>query len=306
MNCAWVKDNAALLLYDELPDDARHELEQHVARCKDCAREIAEIEVLHKALSVLPVEEPSPNLLAASRMKLQEALEHTEQSHGLGRFTIDFAGWMRSVRFQPALAMVLIMAGFGGGIMATYWTRVSPAPSQQQGQQQASIAQISNVTQDPATNQVKIQYEKTVPETAQGSVTDPEIQRLLLYAARNNYNSGVRLDATNVLTQNTQDERFREALIFSLRYDQNPGVRLKALEALKPLVKQDVRVRDAILEALLKDTNKGVRADAIVSLAPVTADTSVRLTLEALAARDKDDYIRSEARRVLATLPTID
>jgi len=305
MNCEWVKQNATLLLYDELPDDARHELEQHVTLCKGCASELEETRLLHRAFNLMPVVEPTPNLLASSRMKLQEALEHTEQNRGLARFTLDLAGWMRSVRFQPALAMVLVMLGFGGGIMATYKMSHNSTAGPDTAQT-ANIAQIQNITQDPATNQVKIQYNKLVPDTAQGQASDPEIQRLLLYAAHNNYNSGVRLDATNVLTQNPQDQQFREALIFSLRYDQNPGVRLKALDALKQFVKQDVRVRDAILEALLKDSNKGVRTMALQSLTPVTADTSVRLTLEALAAREKDDYIRGEARRTLATLPTID
>ena len=41
MNCEWVQQNITLYLYDELGDDGRHELEQHVARCKDCAAEVA-------------------------------------------------------------------------------------------------------------------------------------------------------------------------------------------------------------------------------------------------------------------------
>ena len=70
MNCEWVKQNATLLLYDELPDDARHELEQHVALCKGCAAELEEMRLLHRAFNMMPVVEPTPNLLALSRMKL--------------------------------------------------------------------------------------------------------------------------------------------------------------------------------------------------------------------------------------------
>ena len=40
MKCEWVQQNVLLYVYDELPDDARHELEQHVVRCKDCAAEL--------------------------------------------------------------------------------------------------------------------------------------------------------------------------------------------------------------------------------------------------------------------------
>src|SRR5437879_10033396 len=79
MKCEWVRENILLFVYNELADDTRYELEQHVARCADCAAELKATRKFHVTLSSLPVEEPTPNLLAASRMRLQEALETTEQ-----------------------------------------------------------------------------------------------------------------------------------------------------------------------------------------------------------------------------------
>ena len=76
MNCEWVKNNGTLYMYDELPDDARYELEQHVARCESCAKEVAELREVHAAMSVDQVREPSPSFVADSRMKFEEALEH--------------------------------------------------------------------------------------------------------------------------------------------------------------------------------------------------------------------------------------
>ena len=40
MKCEWVRENIVLQVYGELADDARHELEQHVVRCADCAAEL--------------------------------------------------------------------------------------------------------------------------------------------------------------------------------------------------------------------------------------------------------------------------
>ena len=37
MKCEWVKENILFYVYNELADDARYELEQHLARCADCA-----------------------------------------------------------------------------------------------------------------------------------------------------------------------------------------------------------------------------------------------------------------------------
>jgi hypothetical protein len=313
MNCEWVKTNGVLYLYDELADDARHDMEQHLRRCVECEREIEALRGFQAAMTVaLPVVEPSPNLLAASRMRLQESLESAEQTRRWG-WTLDVAQWFHQLRFSPALAGVLLMFGFAGGALATYSVRdakgrdATPSLVASGGQNvdSAAIASIKGITQDPNDNTVQIQYDRLVPAEEQGSINDPKIQQLLLYAARSNFNSGVRLDSINVLTQNPDDQRVREALIFALRYDKNPGVRLKALESLKSYVKSDVRVRDAVLEALLRDNNAGVRGEAIRSLQPVTADSSVRETLQALAARDASKYIRNESKRVLSTLPEI-
>jgi hypothetical protein len=309
MKCELVQNNLNLYLYDELPDDARHEVETHLANCADCATEAKTMRLFLQTLTDTKPEDPSANLLAASRMNLQEALESAEQNKGWSRFTVDLAGWMHQLRFSPALAIMLLMIGFGGGALATFRTATNVVPIDQPkpGQEvQGQVANISGISQDPTTNNVQIKYNKLVPAETQGSLNDPAIQQLLLYAAHNNYNSGVRLDAIDMITQKPEDAQVREALIFALRYDKNPGIRLKALAGLKPYVKSDVRVRDVMLEALLRDSNEGVRAEAIRSLHPVTADSSVRATLATLAEKDSNTYIRSESRRVLASLPEIE
>ena len=73
-----------------------------------------------------------------------------------------------------------------------------------------------------------------------------------------------------------------------------------------PYVKSDPRVRDAVLEALVHDSNPGVRTEALRLLEPVRADSSVRVVLQKLAESDQNQYIRSQARTMLAQLPEID
>ena len=175
-----------------------------------------------------------------------------------------------------------------------------PAPSE------ASITGIRSITQDPATNTVNIQYDTVTTQKAEGSMNDQRIQQLLLFAARNNYNSGVRMDSVDLLTQKPDISQVREALVYALRYDTNPGVRLKALDGLGSFVKDDTRVRDVVLEALVNDSNPGVRTEALRLIEPVKADGSVRGVLMALAAKDQSQYIKSQARTMLAQLPEID
>ncbi len=95
MKCEWVQENILLYIYNELADDARYELEQHLGRCTDCAAELKAARGFHTSISHLPVEEPTPNLLASSRMRLQEALETTQQGGFWQRLTFDPAIWLR-------------------------------------------------------------------------------------------------------------------------------------------------------------------------------------------------------------------
>jgi anti-sigma factor RsiW len=312
MKCEWVQENILLYVYNELADDARYELEQHLSRCPECAGELKSARAFHSTLSQLPVQEPTPNLLAASRMRLQEGLETTPQGGFWQRLTFDPANWLRQVRFSPALAAMIFMIGFGGGIGAMY--KVMPADRGPIGviidkppvPQEASITGIRSVVQEPGSDRVNIKYDTVQTQEATGNLNDQRIQQLLLFAARNNYSSGVRMDSVDLLTQKPDDTRVREALIYSLRRDSNPGVRLKAIEGLGSYVKDDTRVRDAVLNALMGDDNQGVRVQALLLLSPVKADSSVRAALQHLAQTDPNQYIRSQARTVLAQLPEID
>jgi len=307
MKCEWVRENIVLHVYGELADDVRHELEQHIARCPDCALELRAEQNFYALLAQDRAEEASPNLLAASRMQLQEVLETAKQGTIWSRLPFDPMNWLQQVRFAPALAAVILILGFSGGMLTAYRMRppvIGPGP-EPTPTTQASIAGISSITQDPGTNQISIKYNTVSPQEYAGPLNDQKVQELLLYAARNN-NSGVRVDSVGLLAQRSSDLQVREALIYALQNDTNPGVRLKSLDALGNYVKEDTNVRDAVLRALLNDDSSGIRIEALRLIEPVKADGSVRGVLMALAAKDQSTYIKSQARTMLAQLPEID
>lgn len=305
MNCDWTRENIVLYVYDELADDARHSFEEHVRNCENCAHELEAAMEFKNGFAALPVEEVSPSMLAASRMKLQESLEHAEQSRGLGRFVFDLAGWMHQIKLAPALTVALLMIGFAGGSLTTYrLAHVAPPRGPEPSTVDADIVGVDSVERAPD-DRLTIHYKTQRPQTVTGAEDDPRIRALLLLGSRNTNNPAVQMETIDILQEKTQDDAVREALISSLRFDDNAEVRRKSLEALRSFVKNDVRVRDAMLEALVHDTNPGVRGEAIRLLDQVRADSSVRETLKTLAAKDKDSYIRYESKRVLANSPTL-
>ena len=248
-------------------------------------------------------------------MQLQEALEIAQpQDRGWKRWFYDPFSMIGQVKFSPALAAVLLMIGFGGGAGVAYKmahnasqgggvTAATNSSTQQPNANEASVAGIREVLPIPGTNNVEIEYDTLTPRSTTGSMSDPAIQQLLVFASRNNVNSGIRMNSVDMLTKNPQDQKIREALVASLRYDTNPGVRLKSLEALGPYVKDDVTVRDAVIESLLHDGNPGVRSLALQTLQSVKADGTVRMALQFLSDKDKDQAIRRQSRAMLASMP---
>ena len=72
---------------------------------------------------------------------------------------------------------------------------------------ESSITGIRSISQEPGSAQISIRYDTVSTQQAQGSLNDQRIQQLLLFATRNNYNSGVRMDSVDLLTQAPNDIR---------------------------------------------------------------------------------------------------
>ena len=173
------------------------------------------------------------------------------------------------------------------------------------------IANVSSIVREPNTENVEVHFNRLVPETAQGSLDDPQIRQLLLLGAQSQLNPGVAQNSVSLLADEClaghqcSDGPIRKALLVALRYDKDTGVRLNALNGLKPYVAEDMRVRDGVLEALMDDPDATVRSRAIELLQPVEADSSVREVLHTVASEDDNPHIRTVSQEVLDQSPHI-
>lgn len=315
MNCESAQQNIVLAQYGELPDELLRPLEQHIEGCEDCRREWNAMLALDEQLALDPVLEPSPNLLAASRMRLDEALDAIPPRSITQRFFGNAFRWMSYVQGAPALTVLLVGVGFlGGNTIARYQAaHVPPAPHTvaMSNSSQGPIASVSAVVQTPDPQVVQVKYNRLVPETMQGSVNDPQIRDLLMLGTKMPANAGVHKDAVATLVNhclstsgcNTDDpngaDAYRGALVASLRHGETPEVKLAALHGLQPYVAQDVSVRDAVLDTLMNDQNDDVRGLAISLLEPVQADSSVRHVLRSVSTQDSSAVIRNASFHAL-------
>jgi len=313
MKCDVALDKIVLATYGELPDEHVASLEQHLAECEACNRELRALLAMHEALASQPVIEPSPNLVAQSRMRLDEELDSIPAHGLLTRLRSNLYGWLGHMQSAPALMTLLLGVGFLGGDF-TYRYQVAhqaklPSPVVLSNSTNGVIANISGIVQTPNTEIVQVSYNRVVPETMQGSLDDPQIRQLLLIGTKAAATNGVRTDSVSLLASECRighqcigepdGSGIRNALLVSLRYDKDPGVRLQALEGLQPYVAQDRRVRDAVLAALMSDANSGVRKRAVSLLGPVQSDSSVRQVMRKVSTTDENPYIRTVSTQLL-------
>ncbi|HEY3704979.1 MAG TPA: HEAT repeat domain-containing protein [Terracidiphilus sp.] len=334
MNCELAHERIVMGAYGELPDDAAHELDRHLATCAGCAQEKEQLLALKLLADAYPVCDPDPNLMARSRMRLEEALDQIPPKRWFERLLQRLRNNAATLQAAPIAASLLIVVGAGAGSLAGYHVaeihavKVADAAAQA-GQIQAAVPQdgasaqagtlqpqqdgteaplsapqVASIVHQPNSEFVEVHYNQLTSHKLRGTLDDPRIRRLLMVASANAANPGLRDDSVGLLADECraghQCGTIRDALLVALRYDRSAAVRQKALEGLQPYVAEDLGVRDAVLEALLNDPDPRIRTDAINMLEPVDADTSVRQVLQSVANTDQNPHIRTVSRQVLS------
>ena len=320
LNCEAVRDQFALLLYGELSFDDEECVESHLDACGECRAALERERSMHVAMDSIEIQ-PSPSLLRVCREELRAAIAEEEleprraSGPGLWEQFVDkltgrgigaWQGWMK-----PAGALTLIAIGFVGARMTPV---LQFGPGSNIGQASLAEPGASRVryVEPGSDGRIQIVLDETRQRVVSGRLDDQPIRALLLAAAKDPADPGLRTESVNILNTRAQSADIRDALIYALRRDQNAGVRLKALEGLRQY-SQEPDVRSALAEVLLKDSNPGVRTQAIDLLTADSrgavgaggrqvVDRQVIGMLQELMHREDNSYIRDRCRRILEAM----
>jgi hypothetical protein len=329
MNCELAHEWIVTAAYQDLADDKVHELQRHLSDCAGCRKEQEQLLAMKVLADVLPVQEPGPNLVARSRLRLDEALDALPPIRWYERLMQRFLNNVASLQSAPVAAGLLLVAGIGAGSLGGYEfaqnraahaaanapvVAAVQAPSEQAlavSPNVADVASVSSIVRKPGGDIVEVSFNQLVPQRIEGSLDSPAIRQLLMVAAENSTSTGVHDDSVGLLAaecragHSCQPAGIRDALMVALRHDKNARVREKALEGLQPYVAEDIRVRNAVLQALLNDSDPRIRTESINLLEPVEADTSVQQVLYSVSTSDNNPQIRNVSRQVLSRVPEI-
>lgn len=295
MNCDTVTKQLSLMLYGELSFDEEEIVQQHLDTCASCQNELAKTQAVHASFDKNEVE-IDPVLLANCRRNLRVATGTLAEAGGKPRkFWSELGSW--NWFGKPVSAVTLIALGFfGARLLPTEGVRMSQMGLGDPG----PVASRVRFVEPGQSGRVQIVVEETRQRTLSGDMDDDGIRTLLLRAARESSDPGVRVETMDLLKGQPQSVEVRRALLHALRQDANAGVRLKALDALRPSA-DDADVRQVLAEVLLKDDNPGVRTQAVDLLTQKRVPELVGVLQESMT-RENNNYVRMKCQRVLADM----
>lgn len=295
MNCEVVRQLLSLFLYGELSLEQEQALQEHCEGCEQCRRALENERRLHEALDAERLE-PSADLLLGCRRELSLRLKLAARQSWMKRLTARLSNGVPAILLRPAAAMALVALGFFGA----RWLGMAPARPAMEWPGEIQPARIRFVDADPS-GKVRIAVEEIRQRVISGRPDEEPIQRLLMAAAREAADPGLRVESLDLLRGRAEQEQVRRALLEAVEHDPNPGVRLKALEALKPLASQP-EVRSVLARLLLKDQNPGVRIQAIDLLIEQRQHEALVGLLQELLNREENSYVRLRCQRALQEL----
>lgn len=315
MNKEKLQELLQLYVMNELDNEEKEIVENHLMESDEYKREYEELKKFYSAISETKPEALSDDKLNEFRSELLNKVELEKNKESFSAKFVDTIKQLFFGNYAPAYAMaVTLLFGFLLGYMIFNNSTPQFSPNQAEvdldaiDQNNVSVANVS--FQNPFNNQdeIEIKFDAIKPVTFKGNINDPRVQRLLAAALTNSDNPGVRIRTVNTLSSSSseatlQDPKIKSALINALKTDENDGVRREALNALMkfPFAED---IRDAFLFVLANDTNPGLKIGAINSLAQMkyegrSIDNELRNVIENELNSDDENYIRLKAASLI-------
>ncbi len=305
VNCKEYQHQITLLLYDELAEGPRRELEAHLLECEACKGAFDLEKSIHTSLAEDTASWDVPSdLLVESRKALSDELDRIENKKSWWRmpaFSVVFTP-MRLLESAALIAMGLAL----GVYVSNQQARITAPPQgpmagNLQIPQNGTISNLQVVNADPATGQVELAGDVSQPVRVQGRMEDTTVRQFLFSALRDPNNPGSRLKAVEALSHKPTDEMIEEALIGALLYDDDAGVRMRALEGLKKFANEQ-HVQAAFVHTLENDRNAGIRIQAIDALlAHNPKDSALAQKLVEVTKQDDNPYIQNRVLQFVGT-----
>ncbi|MBV9303360.1 MAG: HEAT repeat domain-containing protein [Acidobacteriaceae bacterium] len=308
MTCHEVQTSLSLYLYNELDFAQEEELEQHLSECALCKRALDREKTWHASLNAEQAESPL-DLLSECRQELKSAISKSKLESKAP--ASHWWSWGKQLGFlhsawstQIAFASFLVFAGFTTGRLINRTSLLNGNGISEASLLGSGAARVRDI-QPSDDHRVRIVVDRVNEQEITGSLNERAIRDLLMAAARDSSDPGIRVDSFEMLKDQSGAD-VRDALIYAASHDANPGVRLKALQGLGRFA-NDSATRQSLAAVLTNDDNPAVRSEAIDVLAPPAGAIQVTPELvgtlqEIMRSGQSDDYVRLRCMQLLSQM----
>lgn len=237
MNCEQIAELLPDYLQGSLADEQMRRIDDHLHQCAACSDEVA----VWKKMSLLPTEQPSPELRARFEAMLHaypsatagapgtaatNAAANVKQGFDWGTVT----RWLRSPVGALAWSVALIVIGVLIG------TRVGDANSSRERELADMHAELTNMRQVVALSMLQQQSASErlqgVTYTSREEHLDPQVFAALLHTLRYDNSVDVRLAALDVLSRRAGQPQVRKSVVDALQTQQSPMVQVALIDLL--------------------------------------------------------------------------
>ncbi|MCX6141605.1 MAG: HEAT repeat domain-containing protein [Ignavibacteriales bacterium] len=307
------KELLRLSFCDELNEEERRVLDEHVKGCDECLEEVEELRKLGTLLHGGQRFEISEQLLDEARLELRVALRLEQSKRRFWSQLVDQLDVLTSPALRFALgSAAMIVVGLAAGYLlfkpseatgvAGFTQAVGRTSEQSTG---PTITNFKFIGQPLQGSDVEFTFDVVTPVHMKGSVNDAGVQRVLAQALMSDQNPGARLRTVSAIVEQGEalkstDTEIKTALLDAVKSDPNVGVRKQALQALKrfPL---DGEVKDALIFILKNEENPGIRIEAIAYLqspefSRQLVDKNLLDVLKEKMQSDNNNYVRTRAK----------
>jgi hypothetical protein len=308
MTCAEVQATLSLYLYGELDFANEEAVESHLDGCAFCQLALSREKEWHAAVNKQQ-QDVTPEWLTACRVNLHERIlsEPTTAAHVGHRVAafwhglFDFRLTDRSYRLAAVSFLVLIGFGAGRAVDFLKIRTASNSPFWAAGMVHPTVTRVQSI-QPRGDDQVTIYLQQTQVREVSGSRDNNDVRAILLDAARESADPGIRMDSVEMLAGQSGRE-IQNAIVNTIRTDPNAAVRVRAIQSLREFP-SDVITRGALEFALAHDAEPGVRAVALDALVPAQGDFQLTPQLlqtitDVMRSAQGDDYVRSRCAQIL-------
>ncbi len=307
------KELLHLSFYDELSEEERRVLDDHLKTCGDCREEVEELRKLGTLLERGQRFAITDQMLDEARRELRVALRREQSRRPFWAGILEQIDALTSPAARFALggaAMIVVGLAAGYVLFKPSETTGVFGSTQAVGQSsaQSTETKVTNfrfVGQPLQGSDVEFTFDMVTPVRMKGNVNDVVVQRVMAQALMNDQNPGARLRTVSAIANEVgalkdSDKEIKAALLQAVTGDANVGVRKQALRALQrfPL---DNEIKDALLFVLKNEENPGIRIEVIGYLqspefSRQLVDQDLLNVLKDKMQSDNNNYVRTRVK----------